>query len=51
MKVLSDMLLFFGKKIEIGLLELRHPLCVCNIKVQCKEVKTQEVVICSNVVN
>ena len=24
-------------------LELRHPCCVCNIKVQCREVKTQQV--------
>ena len=24
-------------------LELRHPRCLCNIKVQCKEVKTQQV--------
>jgi len=30
-------------------LELRHPRCACNIKVQCKEVKTQ--VDRNNVVN
>ena len=24
-------------------LELRHPRCVCNKKLQCKEVKTQQV--------
>ena len=32
-------------------LELRHPRCVYNINVQCKEVKTQQVVIYNNVVN
>ena len=27
-------------------LELRHPRCVCNIKVQCKEGKTQHTTCC-----
>jgi hypothetical protein len=36
---------------SVNNLELSHPRCVCNIKVQGKEVKTQQVVICNNVFN
>ena len=31
--------------------ELRHPRCVCNIKVQCKEVKNTTSFIWNNFVN